>query len=240
MNASTLSLSRQIKFEIILSKSTGGPISEKAATLANKQALIDFFDGKPPAEAVGLEGAFVFAVALGERNTGGYGITINSISQATGGFMAGTVFIAWRETKPSGPIMEMLTSPYVLFRASDLHYATQIIFAKDVQTKQGESVVKQRVEHFAETGKVRFAGGEIPIPFFSPSRGNSEGAEVMAHSDNSFEEAFRKAAHLLLSDQTASHPDQMTVIQVTEMGALYGGIPGFVGKKYVKVRAITD
>jgi hypothetical protein len=113
----------------------------------------------------------------------------------------------------------------------------------------GEDQVK--VEPIFETAGGPGGGGD-PLVALLPDAGGNGGREAGAerepgtadgigHSDRSFEEAFSRAANDALGKLGPSGVmDGMTVVTLVESGALYGGIAGLVGQRFVRVRARQD
>lgn len=128
--------SRQIPFETIINSEAGGPKISKRALIKNEDELKEFFNGRPPAVDIDFTSAFIFAIALGQRPTGGYSVRVHSITQYTDDAMAGVTFIEYEEIVPTGFVAQMLTSPFTIVRATCIRFVTGIFFRK-----QGERFI---------------------------------------------------------------------------------------------------
>lgn len=84
------------------------------------------------------------------------------------------------------------------------------------------------------------AGGDMPIPFFKSWVSDAD-KKVVADAPvdravghgGTFEEAFQQAAGAVLAGRRPDYPDQMHTVKVVEEGAMWGGIAGFTGERYV-------
>lgn len=128
MSSVGLSISRKVPFKTVLANASGGPQSEKQALLANQNEYNEFFDGHPPATPIDFTEGFVFAIALGQRPTGGFAVKVRSVTQITQGIWAGALTINYEELFPSGPTTDALTAPFTIIRATEVDFATHINF----------------------------------------------------------------------------------------------------------------
>lgn len=108
-----------------------------------------------------------------------------------------------------------------------------------------------------ETVRVMHAEGEDVVPvedvrvpaehsaFDASASGKAKGGSgdnhATGYSDTSFEDAFQKAAEAALRELPRSHvADGLAIISVVGSGALYGGLIGYSGTRFVTVRATQD
>jgi hypothetical protein len=68
------------------------------------------------------------AIALGERRTAGFRISVLGALQFTQGIAAGLVTFSYSEVAPNGLAPDVLTKPWALFRIDDLGWFTTIVF----------------------------------------------------------------------------------------------------------------
>jgi len=125
--SSPIEISRDLKVVTIL-RGNRGPKQAKQALLCSQKDFNDFFEGEPP--AIELPGGFFGVIALGERRSGGFYVTVNNAYQITFGIATGLVHINFSEDKSSGPHTDALTYPFVVFNLPDLQYATSAVFNK--------------------------------------------------------------------------------------------------------------
>jgi len=89
-------------------------------------------------------------------------------------------------------------------------------------------------------GKQKPAGGDVPIPFFKSSlpKGAAkpkagEPVDRAMGIGETFEDAFNDAAAAILSGRGRDYPDQLRAVKVVESGAMWGGLIGYFGQRYV-------
>jgi hypothetical protein len=85
-------------------------------TAADWKALWKEHSPDEPMPAIDFSKSVVVGVFLGFRNTGGYRVTITSITRQDKGLL-----VAWGEQKPARDttVIQMLTFPFVLVRVDD-------------------------------------------------------------------------------------------------------------------------
>jgi hypothetical protein len=103
-----------------------------------------------------------------------------------------------------------------------------------------DGLLTQGGDHAKRTSETRFLGvsGHPEGPFGLVS-GGSDARSAVGYSEKlSFDEAFADAlAHLLPAETT--HPNQMEIIQVTHVGAEFGGMVP-VSRLIVRIIAISQ
>jgi hypothetical protein len=122
-------LHNNLSFNILHKGDQGGPTEEKCSEFKSLEDLKLFFDGKIP-EDIGANYVGANGIGLGTRKTGGYGIEIESVTQQTGGATAGMVTVRYRESKPTGIVTQVLTTPYVIFGIIGAEYMTEVLFIR--------------------------------------------------------------------------------------------------------------
>lgn len=85
-------------------------------TAADWKALWMEHSPDEPMPAIDFSKSVVAGVFLGQRNTGGYGVTISSVDRKAKGLV-----VRWREQQPDPNlnVIQMLTFPFVLVRIDD-------------------------------------------------------------------------------------------------------------------------
>jgi hypothetical protein len=180
----------------------------------------------------------LFVLAKGEKPNPCYEVTIERSPLA----IYPPQFVVRACVEP-GKICSQLVTPYTAFNL----FASGPLETITLKTAQGDRQIP--VKRIEEPRVQGMRGGDhVPYPLTIPIRLSSvfeEKLEVLeapkpreatGYSESfSFDEAFRDAVQNLPPAESA-YPDKLVTVEVTSVGALFGGFIG-LNKMYVKVRA---
>lgn len=129
MPSTHLNLSSELKFTELYSSEQGGPAVETCKIITSQRELSEFFNGSPPGN-ISFVHQYILAIGLGSRTTSGYRIRVGSVQVATGGIMSGRAFVYWKEVKPDGPVLQVMTNPVLLFGVDASIHVLEVYFMK--------------------------------------------------------------------------------------------------------------
>ena len=137
-----------------------------------------------------------------------------------------------------GKVCAQVITPY---RVSSVFISSKVERIT-LKTASGEMPVEVRQVAGPDELHVAGAGADPPLPAIRLTDRHEvefgkpiQSREATGYSDNfSFDEAFRDALNHLAPSEP-QHPDELTTIRVTNVGALFGGFVGF-NKMFVSVK----
>lgn len=120
-----------LDFDIASKGSHSGLKQAKDDIISDAVELKSFFSAGEPLGLV-TEAFPVFGIALGERPTPGYGITVNEIVWTAREGGSGVLTISYEETTPPShrPLPQVVTTPYVLISLIEPRAFSTVVFRK--------------------------------------------------------------------------------------------------------------
>lgn len=110
----------QLPFDIILENATGGRTTEDIVIISDENALEEIYSGinanRDPGYQVpeiDFKSELVLVFFMGEKNTGGYNITVKSISEASNHI---NVYYKENSPKPTDMVTMAITQPYCIVK----------------------------------------------------------------------------------------------------------------------------